>query len=317
MQVEDDAPREPAASQNPAARPVSQVKTGLRILGSTEAFIVLGSVDLLFAFFVGIQFRYFFGGQANITAAQYTFSEYARRGFFELVWVAVLSLLLYLTLNAITRREKPVQEGVFTGLSVLLVGLVCVMLVSAFQRLLLYENAYGFTSLRTYTHIFIPWLGFLLFATIVLQIIRREQYFGALLLLTSFGFALTFAVINVDSLIVHQNVARAVDGAPLDVVYLNNLSDDALPALVDEFQKAGTPQDVHDGLGAVLACQVNKMGRNQESQHWQSYHLGSALARQKLVGLDLSDYPVGGSKSDESVSFGTQTLFCNTVPYRD
>ena len=32
----------------------------------------------------------------------------------------------------------------------------------AFQRLLLYEAAYGFTSLRTYTHIFIPWLGFLL-----------------------------------------------------------------------------------------------------------------------------------------------------------
>ena len=94
----------------------------------------------------------------------------------------------------------------------MLVGLVWVILTSAFQRLLLYEDVYGFTSLRMYTHIFIPWLGFLLLATIVLQILRREQYFGALLLLTTFGFALTFGIMNIDGLIVRQNVARARSG---------------------------------------------------------------------------------------------------------
>ncbi len=204
-----------------------------RFLGATEAFVVLGSVNLLFTFFVAVQFRYLFGGQTNITAAGYTFSEYARRGFFELVMVSVISLVLYLSLNAVTRREKPLQVRVFTTLAVLLVGLVWVILASAFQRLLLYEDAYGFTSLRMYTHIFIPWLGLLLLATIVLQIVRREQYFGALLLLTAFGFVLTFGIINIDGLIVRQNVARARAGADLDGQYLIGLSDDALPALVE------------------------------------------------------------------------------------
>ena len=50
-----------------------------RFLGFTEAAIVLGSVALLFAAFVAIQFRYFFGGQANITREGYTYADYARR----------------------------------------------------------------------------------------------------------------------------------------------------------------------------------------------------------------------------------------------
>ncbi|HEY3310983.1 MAG TPA: DUF4153 domain-containing protein, partial [Anaerolineales bacterium] len=64
--------------------------------GFTEAGIVLGSVVLLFAAFVIIQFQYFFGGQANIHLDGYTYAEYARKGFGELVTVAFFALLLFL-----------------------------------------------------------------------------------------------------------------------------------------------------------------------------------------------------------------------------
>ena len=50
-------------------------------LGFPESTVVLGSVVLLFAAFVVIQFQYFFGGQANIQIEGYTFAEYARKGF--------------------------------------------------------------------------------------------------------------------------------------------------------------------------------------------------------------------------------------------
>ena len=131
-------------------------------LGFTESAIVLGSVVILFIAFVVIQFQYFFGGQANISIEGYTFSEYARKGFGELVAVAFFSLLLLLGLGAITRRETETQRRVFSGFGVVLVGLVIVMLISAFQRLVLYETAYGFSRLRTYTHVFMIWLDFCL-----------------------------------------------------------------------------------------------------------------------------------------------------------
>ena len=123
-------------------------------LGFTESTIVLGSVVILFIAFVVVQFQYFFGGQANISIEGYTYSEYARKGFGELVAVAFFSLLLLLGLGAITRRETEIQRRAFSSLGIALVGLLIVMLVAAFQRLVLYEAAYGFSQLRTYTHVF-------------------------------------------------------------------------------------------------------------------------------------------------------------------
>src|SRR5215213_2387555 len=142
-------------------------------LGFTESTIVLGSVVLLFIAFVVIQFQYFFGGRANIGIEGYTYSEYAVKGFGELVTVAFFSLLLLLGLGAITRRENENQRRTFSILGVGLVGLVIVMLVAAFQRLGLYEAAYGFSRLRTYTHVFMIWLALLLVTVVILEVLRR------------------------------------------------------------------------------------------------------------------------------------------------
>lgn len=289
---------DPAPESSPAAETRSEPSVSrpgsfasLRFLGLTEAFIVLGSINLLFAFFTAIQFRYLFGGGANITEAGYTYSEYARRGFFELVSVAIISLLIYLALNGITRRGTVGVNRVFTLLSALMVGQVLVILVSAFQRLLLYENAYGFTRLRTYTHVFIPWLALLLAATIVLQVLHLDQYFGAVLLAVMLGFALSFGGLNIDGLIVRQNVTRAQAGLELDGAYLLSLSDDSLPELVRSFTGERIPSDVRDQLGGVLACRIYHDSISQP-QPWQSYHPGRAASRRSLAGLDLSGYPV-------------------------
>ncbi|HSK89229.1 MAG TPA: DUF4173 domain-containing protein, partial [Anaerolineales bacterium] len=147
-------------------------------LGFTESTIVLGSVVLLFVAFVVIQFQYFFGGQANINFEGYTYSEYARKGFGELVTVAFFSLLLLLGLGAITRRETDAQRGTFSTLGIALVGLVIIMLVTAFQRLGLYEMAYGYSRLRTYTHVVMIWLGLLLVAVVILEVLHRERAVG-------------------------------------------------------------------------------------------------------------------------------------------
>jgi hypothetical protein len=144
-------------------------------LGFTESTIVLGSVVLLFIAFVVVQFQYFFGGQANIGIEGYTYSEYARRGFGELVAVAFFSLLLLLGLGAITRRETESQRRTFSLFGAGLVGLLIVMLIAAFQRLMLYEAAYGFSRLRTYTHVFMIWLALLLVAVVILEVLRRER----------------------------------------------------------------------------------------------------------------------------------------------
>ena len=130
-------------------------------------------------------FQYFFGGQTNIHIDGYTYSEYARKGFGELVAVAFFSLLLLLGLGAVTRRETESHQRTFSIFGIVLVGLVLVMLLSAFQRLVLYEDAYGFSRLRTYTHVFMIWLALLLVTVVALEITRRERAAAFAMLLAS------------------------------------------------------------------------------------------------------------------------------------
>ena len=289
------------------ARPDTNQPWKTRFLGSTETGIILGAVVLLFAVFVALQFRYLFGGQANINETGFTYSEYARRGFFELVWVAVLSLGLYIGLGTVTRRETPAQERAFTLLTIVLMGLVLVILVSALNRLLLYENAYGFTRLRTYTHIFIPWLAVLLIVAIVLQAVRRQGHLGLAILLVVFGFGLSFTTINVDALIARLDLQRARSGQELDANHLLELSTDAVPVLVKAYLDPAYLAADRDRIGAVLACQQFTRGK---VAGWRSYRLSDARAQQATQGLDLSDFQVQTVDGNPSVPLNGADFYC-------
>ena len=274
---------------------VSEKKSVLgQFLGFTESAIVLGSVALLFAIFVVIQFQYFFGGQANIHIDGYTFSEYARRGFGELIAVAFFSLLLILGFGAITRRESGTQRNTFSALSVGIVALVLVMLVSAYKRLVLYETAYGFSELRTYTHVFMIWLGLLLVATVILEIVHRERMFALAALIASIGFAATLPILNVDAFIVRQNVQRAVNGEELDFSYFTQLSADALPALVKAYHTKTLPAPVKDLLGASLACLHQTRAEESQDTDWRSYHISRWMQIRLLEEIqpELKEYRV-------------------------
>lgn len=246
-------------------------------LGWTESGIVLAAVNLLFIVFVIIQVRYLFGGTTNISETGYTYAEYARRGFGELVAVAVLSLGMYMVLSTITKTISRFAKVGFTILSVLLMANVMAILASSLQRLVLYEKAYGFSQLRTYTHVFIYWLAALILAVVVMEIARRRGHIALALVIAVVGFGASLAVINVDGFIVKRNVARAAAGEKLDVAYLNALSTDAVPQLYKSFGDGNLKADVREKLGAALACR-EKVTNDPGTQAWQSYNFSQARA---------------------------------------
>jgi hypothetical protein len=262
-------------------------------LGFIEAVVVLGAVDLLFTTFVVIQFAYLFGGQENITATGYTYAEYARRGFGELMAVAFLSLGLIMALGSWTQREDKVRKRWFNGLCSALVGLVGVILVSALKRLLLYENAYGFTRLRTYTHVAIIWMGVLFLVFLGLLLIGRLRRFALVASLGMLGFAATLNLLNIDAFIVRMNANRLEATDQIDIQYLASLSEDAVPGMVELVE--GTTQAVRTELLPQLACR-RAMLLESDSRYagWQSYHRSRTTAKGLLneIESDLRKYTV-------------------------
>jgi len=264
----------------------------LPFLGFTEAAVVLAAVDLLFAAFVAVQFAYLFGGEANISAAGYTYSEYARRGFGELVAVAVLTLGLILGLASWAKRERPGQKGWFHALSILLVGLMGVILASALMRLLLYENAYGFTRLRTYTHVAILWMGVVFLVFLALLLAQRLRQFAPVAGVCFAGFIATLGFLNVDAFIVRQNVGRMAESGKVDAAYLTSLSSDAVLRLVELAE--ASDDSLRQELLPGLACRLAELEQREEETGLPSYHLSHSAALQALRGIeaDLSPYRV-------------------------
>jgi hypothetical protein len=292
-------------------------------LGYVEATIVLGSVVALFAAFVVVQFQYFFGGTTNIHIDGYTYAEYARRGFGELVTVAFFALLMLLTLSGVTKRETETQRSIFSSLGVALVALLLVMLFSAFKRLGLYEAAYGFSRLRTYTHVFLIWIGLLLIVTIALEILRKERMFTFAMLVASLGFAISLPILNVDSFIVEQNIqrelhARANDSVDLDAQYFIDLSDDAVPTLVSAYQTPTLPDPVREKIGASLACIRYERGLDDRKLKWQSFHFATLNADKALTSIknDLKGYKIDDTNYPAVVTTPTGEEFpCSTYYY--
>lgn len=253
-------------------------------LGLTETSIILGGVILLLSSFVIIQFQYFFSGQANINLEGLTYAEYARRGFGELVAVAVLSILLLKGLSLVTKKDSLHRHWIFFALSTGLVALVMVILVSAFQRLHLYESAYGFTRLRTYSHIFIIWLGVYMLAYLFMEFFKQQSQFINITLLIIIGFSLTLGVLGVELFIVEKNIQRSIQGELLDTGYLSNLSSDAVPTLAEHFVSSDLNTEIREGIGAALVCfQQTPFNQSLGERPWQSFHFSDKAA---LTALD-------------------------------
>jgi hypothetical protein len=252
-------------------------------MGIIESAMLLGSVALLFSAFTLIQFAYFFGGQDNISVEGYTYAEYARRGFFELLAVSVMTLALVLTLDWITVRRNKRHHQIFRSLSVVIVALIMVMILSASQRMELYEDAFGFTHLRVYVHVFILWLGGL-FLVFLMSLFRlKRNVFSLGILIAAIGFLATINIINIDRYIAERNINRYRNGRQLDVCYLRQLSVDALPAMLNLREIAGESDAIIAGyVDSWLATQLYHFDRSTSDDSIFAFNLALDNAKDEL-----------------------------------
>ena len=102
--------------------------------GGSDATIVvtvLVMVNAVYILFCAIQFTYLFGGEAVIRSIpDYTYAEYARRGFSELIVVTVINLSILLIGLRVTKNDGKLDRLVL-ALRCLLVLCTVIMLYSA------------------------------------------------------------------------------------------------------------------------------------------------------------------------------------------
>jgi len=218
-----------------ASVPVERVDGPVWRLGATEALVVLALLDAVFAAFAVAQVLAATGAAANtLRAAGVTYSDYARSGFFQLLWVSGITLAVLFLFSRISRLSDRRSALAFLVLAQWAIALTLMIDVVAFRRLSLYEEAYGFTMLRLYSHVFAVWVAvvFLLLAADSLGLWPRRRWFTGAMLATATAVLLGLNFVNPEAVIVALNTSHAQTAHKIDGEYLSQLSSDATPALL-------------------------------------------------------------------------------------
>jgi hypothetical protein len=240
------------------------------LLDPITAGTLLVCVNFVYVLFAIIQFSYLFGAAEGLLPHGVAYAEYARRGFAELVAVALINVtLLFPGLHWI-RRSGKVGEIIHKTLLTMLVACTIVMLISAYGRLSLYEEAYGFTQTRLLVHGFMIFLG-ILFVIAFYRIWVERMSMSRAYITTAIVAYLVMNYMNIDHRIAINNMERYEKTGIIDLEYLGRLSTDVIPALKKLQVK-------HPELVSVQTT-IDRVKSDAEDDTWPSWNLSKYQAR--------------------------------------
>lgn len=185
------------------------------------AITFLSILTIVYLVFSVIQISYLFIGGFSLPEG-YTYAGYAREGFFQLLFVCLINLMLVLVCIARFREHN--------GLKLIMTIFSCctyIMIASSAMRMILYVQTYQLTFLRV----------LVLWALVVISLLLA----GCLITIYQTGFPLfSYAMVVVTVLYIGFSLARPdywiakynlSSKASADRAYLYELSTDALPAI--------------------------------------------------------------------------------------
>jgi hypothetical protein len=248
---------------------------------------ILILINAIYTIFSFIQFTYLFGGSSFVLPSSFTYAEYARRGFAELIIVTIINFgILIFGITFVRKDSKRIFVAIRAFLT-LLVIFTFILLISAFYRMLVYEQAYGFTYLRIFVQAFMIMLFFLFVINIIYIWYQKLPIIKSYLII-SFAIYIIMNFANVDIIIAKNNINRYFETGKIDMVYLKGLSYDAAPEMEKLFLSVKDSPDSKEKQMAKEILEYFKERKldlkNQKS--WQSYNISKYKA-EKIIGKDI------------------------------
>lgn len=187
--------------------------------------IILGSILVVYTLFVGIQFRYLFASAGQLPYGL-NYVDYARRGFFELLFLSFVNVTIILIATWLMKNQNHIGAKISQWLCGYLCVVTIILLISSFYRMSLYSGAYGLTRLRFLV------FGFLVFEAIGLiftlfYIAKPKFNILAVYAVIGLSYYILLNVMPMDAIVARNQVDRYFENGGDGITYVLNLSADA------------------------------------------------------------------------------------------
>jgi len=287
---------------NPANVEVLGGRRPAPLVNRFEWLVPVLVVDAVFLAFISAQARALIGGRDYIEASTgLTYADYVHQGFGQLTLATALTVLVVWVASRRAGDGTEDRRWLFAS-----VGLLCVLtllvVASALRGMSVYQDAYGFTTLRLFVDVFEGWLGFVVLAIMVAGALGRGGWLPRVALVSGAVALIGLAAINPDAWVADRNLDRYEATGKLDLRYLQSLSADAAPVIVERLPEAVSR--------CVLVSMPYNSLRPEALDDARAWNLGRARGEDALTTLGMIPMP---EQSATTAGSGGQADECADV----
>ena len=238
--------------------------------------LLLVALNIVYLVFCFIQIRSLFA-RINLDNL-YNYVNYARTGFFQLMFVSLINFVIILISNKY-------NEKIIKGLNLLLVIFTTIIAVSSIYRMYMYQMEYGLTYLRTFVY-FILVTEIITFIPVVVYIFNEKFDFIKWCFIIGISSYCLANYMNLESLIIRKNIGLK-NTRPTDYEYISTIvSEDSYNLLenrllYDENIKATEKLDILDILQDLVL--------SQKTFSWQEFNIPKYKLQKRNISLSELD----------------------------
>ncbi len=216
----------------PVSSCVKTVKE-FQIAPATTLFVSVIPVLFIYLIFFLSQWKYYVSGFFGDLPVTFSYAGYAREGFFQLIIVSVINLVIVLAVALFAKRREGKRSTVLTLTAILFSICTIILIATAVSKMVMYIDFYGLTPKRIYSVWFMIFLAAVFFVIILSRFIKKVKVVAIALSL----FAVMLMVLTlfpVNRMIASYNVDRYLDGTIENIDYesMVELGVDGVPEFV-------------------------------------------------------------------------------------
>ena len=241
------------------------------IIGNT----ILTILNLVYLVFCYIQISVLFMRTGNMQ--DFDYASYARQGFFQLMAVSIINLIIILLTS---KRDEINKKMNYTKvMNLLLAVFTLIILFSSFYRMYLYEQEYGYTFLRLMVYLALITEAILIIPTVMyildMKINLTKIYFVVIIIMY-----IIINYINIDNVIAKRNIDRYFEDTSgnyeLDMDYLQLLG-------IDAAGQIKRLENIEDGnIKEQVKFYLNNTKSDVEDITWQSFNINRCIVKSEL-----------------------------------
>ena len=233
--------------------------------------------------FIGIQAIYFIDILGGSLPTDFTYSDYARRGFFELLAVALINIVFIAVAKILSVKN---ENNKYLRIHIILNSILTLALISvAFAKMYLYISTYGLTTLRIIPSVFMIFLCFV-FAFIIMGEFKKNFPVTKLSFYAGNILFVLLCLANIDAVVARYNLNAYMNGnLPHYDIYDLKESDMAAMPIIYKAWKNSSDKELKEKLHSSAESIMRYYSFDTDEPISYNYTINKALVIEKNMKL--------------------------------